>query len=118
MCTFFYFYFIIINLFITVDASGKDIHSNFYLIVLFLSLKVNGKLRRTWRRQVRERITSRTRRMTLTLNQTLSLRSDIDYKYPRVSNQQEELQFLKAADGNSTIINGDLKKSNCSIADV
>jgi hypothetical protein len=56
--------------------------------------------------------------MTLTLNQTLSLRSDIDFKYPRVSNQQEELQFLKATDGNSTIINGDLKKSNCSIADV
>lgn len=96
-----------------------DIYHNFDLIVLFLYLQVNGKLRRTWRRQVRERITSRTRRMTLTLNQTLSLRTDIDYKYPRVSNQQEELQFLKATeDGNSTIINGDLKKSNCSIADV
>jgi hypothetical protein len=36
----------------------------------------------------------------------------------KVSNQQEELQFLKATDGNSTIINGDLKKSNCSIAEV
>lgn len=99
-----------------------DIYHHFDLIglyIYFLSLQVNGKLRRTWRRQVRERITSRTRRMTLTLNQTLSLRTDIDYKYPRVSKPQEELQFLKATeDGNSTIVNGDFKKSNCSIADV
>ncbi|VDI06936.1 Hypothetical predicted protein, partial [Mytilus galloprovincialis] len=70
---------------------------------------VNGKLRRTWRRQVSERFTSRNRRMTLTLNQTMSLRSDVEFKSPKISRKDEE---------RTSIVNGDHKRSDNSVVDV
>ncbi|XP_071158662.1 calcitonin receptor-like [Mytilus edulis] len=79
------------------------------LIFCFLNNEVNGKLRRTWRRQVSERFTSRNRRMTLTLNQTMSLRSDIEFKSPKISRKDEE---------RTSIVNGDHKRSDNSVVDV